>query len=276
MTKLNYLLGFICLSFAFTSCDLYQPIAYNVTTPNVPLLESVGDVQAMGAVGANHLELHGAVSPFNHVSLMGNFYAGVGRQQSSCFGIGTYYRLNRRFLFELYALTGKAVNNDDYEAEFTPLFSSNNYRNEHVVRNNYLYNSLQLNVGFNWNERGTYFFSSRFTRTFKHHYDYTLHEYSDQGSSAWSLLETTENHFRGSLDVMDFSLGYAWRMGKLKCQYQVTAFVGIGELTPEERAMLYYRPLMGSLTLGWEFDNVKRRKIIPPTKRHNSSEKSGI
>lgn len=268
--------GVISLIIALASCSYYQPVAYDITTPNVPLLESPGDFQGMGAIGINHVEGQLAVSPVNHVALMGNFYAGIGDMKSNSFGIGTYYRLNSRFLFELYALSGKASNSREVSVTRSPLFSSNNYKDDHFLDNNYLYEKLQLNVGFNWNERGTYFFSSGFTRTRNHHYDYTKNEYSDQGANYWSLIETTEHHFDGRIDMMDFSLGYSWHIGKLKCQYQVTAYVGIGKLTREERDMLYYRPLMGSLMLGWEFDNLKIRKPLKPSRSKMAIINQGI
>jgi hypothetical protein len=268
--------GVISLIIALASCSYYQPVAYDITTPNVPLLESPGDFQGMVAVGTNHTEVQAAVSPLKHVSLMGNIYSGAFKQKSNSYGIGTYYRLNSRFLFELYALTGLQSNSRSLTRTRSPLFSSTTYKDVHNLDNKYSYEKLQLNIGFNWNERGTYLFSSGFTRTRNHSYDYSKYEYSRDDYDPWVLIETTEHHFDGRMDMMDFSLGYAWHIGKLKCQYQVTAFVGIGKLTPEQREMLYYRPLMGSIMVGWEFDNIKSRKPLPPGGRRKATINQGI
>lgn len=266
MRKFNYLVGIISLCISFASCNYYQPVAYDITTPNIPLLESPGDCQGMVAVGTNHTEIQAAVSPLNHVSLMGNIYAGAFKQKSNSFGIGTYYRLNNRFLFELYALTGLQSNSRSVTQTRSPLFSSTSYKEIHKLDNRYSYEKLQLNVGFHWNDRGTYIFSSGFTRTRNHSYDYTMDEYSRDDYDPWLFNNSTEHHFNGSMDMMDFSLGYSWHIGELKCQYQVTAFVGIGEMSKEEREMLYYRPVMGSIMLGWEFDNIKRRQAAQTVK----------
>jgi hypothetical protein len=276
MRTFDYLFGLSCVCMFFASCGYYQPVAYDVTTPNVPLLEAPGDFQAMVGIGTNHTEIQAAVSPLKHVSLMGNIYAGAFKQKSNSYGIGTYYRLNNRFLFELYALTGLESNSRSVIRTRSPLFSSTSYKDIHKLDNRYSYEKLQLNVGFHWNDRGTYIFSSGFTRTRNHSYDYTLYEYSRDDYDPYSLEGTTEHHFNGSMDMMDFSLGYSWHIGELKCQYQVTAFVGIGKMSKEEREMLYYRPVMGSLTLGWEFDNLKRRKMVQPSRHQNSSENNGI
>jgi hypothetical protein len=263
MKKLIYLFSLILLTLVFESCDSYAPLAYQPTTPNIPLLEEAGDFQAMGALGLNHVELHGAVSPIKHFSLMGNVYFIEGGGKNNSFGIGTNMRINRDIFVELYGLTGIAERHVNYEKEYSPFMSSNNYRNVHISNFKYAYNALQLNAGYKCSPSGSLIFSTKFTRTTKYNFDYIKYSYSDQGSGSWSQTSVKEEHFSHGIDVLDISVGYAYRWKILKLQYQVTYPIHIDRYDAPNEEDLYITPFFGSLTVGFDFDNPRRRIAAP-------------
>lgn len=263
MKKLIYLISLVLLTLAFESCDSYVPLAYQPTTPNIPLLEEAGDFQVMGALGANHVELHAAVSPIKHFSLMGNSYQIKGGGKSNSFGIGTNMRINRNIFVEVYGLTGLAERHVNYEKEYSPFMSSNNYRNVHVSSFKYVFNSLQLNAGYKTSPSGTLLFSSKFTRTTSYNFDYIKYSYSDQGVGSWSQTSVKQEHFSHGIDVLDVSFGYAHRWKIFKFQYQMTYPLHIDRYDAPNEEDLYITPFFGSLTVGFDFDNPRKRIEAP-------------
>lgn len=245
------------------SCDTYVPLAYQPTTPNIPLLEEAGDFQVMGALGANHAELHAAVSPIKHFSLMGNTYLIQGGGKSNSFGIGTNMRINRDIFVEVYGLTGLADRHINYEKEYSPFMSSNNYRNVHVSSFKYRFNALQLNAGYKCSPQGTLLFSTKFTRTTRYNFDYIKYSYSDQGSGYWSQTSVKEEHYSHGIDVLDLSIGYSHRWNMFKLQYQMTYPIHIDRYDAPNEEDLHITPFIGSLTVGFDFDNPRKRRVAP-------------
>ena len=258
-----YLIGLILIVSSLYSCDSYVPLAYQVTAPTVSLLEQQGDFELMGAIGSNHFEVQSAVSPFKHAALMGNLYLGSGSNFSHNFGIGTYVNVHPSVLLEVYGLTGTASHNETVTKEFTPLLASNNYKNIHTSNYSYKYNSVQFNLGFKASDRGSYFFSTRYTRTRNHSFNYLRSEYSDQGSSGWSLLETSEQHYTGAMDMLNFSVGYSFWAGKMKGKIQLTSFKRIELSDKPDMSEIYFKPLLVSAVVGWDFDNPRKRPATP-------------
>jgi len=268
MNNCSHLVGLILIMSTLFSFDTYVPIAYQPTTPNIPLLEEAGDFQAMGALGLNHIELHGAVSPIKHFSVMGNVYFIEDGSKSNSFGVGTNMRISPKIFVELYGLSGLAERHINYEKEYSPFMSSNNYRNVHISSFKYTYNALQLNLGYKLDETESLLFSTKFTRTTKYNFDYIKYSYSDQGSGYWSQTSVKEEHYSHGIDMLDVSLGYAYRWKILKLQYQMTFPIHIDRYDAPNEEDLYISPFIGSLTVGFDFDNPrKRQKPVTPSSK---------
>lgn len=262
MKNNSYFVGLVLITSLLFSCDTYVPLAYQPTTPNIPLLEEAGDFQVMGALGANHMELHAAVSPVKHFSLMGNSYLIEGGGKSNSFGIGTNMRINRDIFVEVYGLNGLAERHINYEKEYSPFMSSNNYRNVHVSSFKYMFNSIQLNAGYKYSPKGTLLFSSKFTRTTSYNFDYIKYSYSDQGSG-WYQTSVKEEHYSHGIDVLDISIGYSHCWNMFKLQYQMTYPIHIDRYDAPSEEDLYISPFIGSLTVGFDFDNPRKRIETP-------------
>jgi hypothetical protein len=88
-------------------------------------------------------------------------------------------------------------------------------------------------------------------------------EYSDQGSSGWSLLETSEQHYTGAMDMLNFSVGYSFWAGKMKGKIQLTSFKRIELSDKPDMSEIYFKPLLVSAVVGWDFDNPRKRPATP-------------
>ncbi|MFM1998879.1 MAG: hypothetical protein RL204_826 [Bacteroidota bacterium] len=230
--RLIGLVGFISL---LTGCEVLEPTGYRMTTQNIPLLEEAGEVQVHGALGLNHVEGIFAVSPINHVGIIGSRYANSTRGKTDEIGLGLYYKFKNNFLLESYATIGRSDFSamSDIEGDGTDFFVD--YRTRTTNDFKYSARSVQLNLGYII-DRGAFSVSTKFTRANYDYYMYSKEVYSE------GLMENphvVESYFFNSFENKQFHAltiapTFSFKQGLFYFQTQLVFTNFIGNEKPYE------------------------------------------
>jgi hypothetical protein len=253
-------------------CGGVQPIGYRVTTQNVPMLEEAGEVQGHVALGINHTELIGAISPIKHIGVISSIYSNeLG--SSTEYGIGPYYTFRNGLKVEAYASAGRAYYFDEYGIERYGIATGSGRMTYHhsMVDFAYTKKNLQLNVGLK-TDYGTFALSGKWTRAYYDHYTYLSENYSRE---TWSTPLRMNTYFynsfgKTSYDLASLALTYSYKGKWIFYQTQCSLTTFVGGKMPFEPHSEFYRPILISTSVGFDI-NVYHARHKEAKKRRNSN-----
>lgn len=139
----------LCLVGALTGCHVFDPKGYRVTTQHTPLLSEAGQTKAQAALGANHIEVMGAISPLKHVGIVGSTYAN-DKGKTREFGIGGYHTWGYGFIAEGYLLYGESWYTDHKDVTKTDYPTTREAQVRYIddLSFDYKKRGIQLNLGY--------------------------------------------------------------------------------------------------------------------------------
>lgn len=263
------LIGLVCLVSFLTSCGVLEPTGYRMTTQNIPLLQEAGEVQVHGALGLNHIEGVFAVSPVNHVGIIGSSYVNSTLGKTDEIGLGLYYKFKNNFLIESYATMGRSDFSaiSDVRGDGNDIFLD--YRTRTTNDFKYSARSVQLNVGYLRN-RLAFSVSTKFTRANYDYYMYSREQYSE------GLMENphvVESYFYNSFEnkqfnALTFAPTFSFKQGLLYFQTQLVFTNFIGNERPYEPNGKFVPKAIWSTSIGFDiktkewFKDFKSRKAL--------------
>ena len=275
-TKASNLIFFnvsiVALLVLLEGCAGVQPIGYRVTTQNVPMLEEAGEVQGHMALGLNHSELIGAISPIKHIGVISSIYSNeLG--SSTEYGIGPYYAFRNGLRIEAYASAGRAYYFEEDGKERYGIATGSGRMTYHHSMVDFAYNkkNLQLNVGLK-TDFGTFALSGKWTRAYYDHYTYLSETYSRE---TWSTPLRMNTYFYNSFgktnyDLASLAFTYSYKAKWFYCQTQCSLTTFVGGKMPFEPHSEFYRPILISTSVGIDL-NVFRARHKEAKKRRNSN-----
>lgn len=250
---------------ALASCQVLEPTGYRVTTQNVPLLEEGGEVQAHGACGFNHVEGVFAISPINHVGIIGSSYINIDGGKTEEIGLGGYHKFENGFLIEGYASVGRS----HFSAVSDVLGDGNldissDYRTRSTNDFKYSNRSIQLNFGY-LREFGNFSISTKLTRANYDFYIYSKEVYSE------GLMENphvVESYLYNSFDNKRYNLltvapTYSYKQGLFYFQTQLVFANFIGSEKPFEPSGKFVPKAIWSTSIGLD---IKTREWLKERK----------
>jgi hypothetical protein len=206
-----------------------------MTTQNIPLLEEAGEVQAHGAAGFNHVEGVFAISPINHVGIIGSSYVNSTRGKTDEIGLGFYYKFKNNFLIESYATIGRSAYSaiSDIEGDGTDFFVD--YRTRTTNDFKYSARSVQLNVGYLRN-RVAFSLSTKLTKA---NYDYYMYSKEVYSEGLMENQHVVESYFFNSFENKQFNAltiapTFSFKQGLFYFQTQLVFTNFIGNEIPNE------------------------------------------
>ena len=142
------LLIFLCLAIlvGFSSCQ--SSATYLKTSTNTPHFEHVGEIQANGTMGFNHIEVGGAVAPAKNIGVIGNAYWELQEKSYYELGVGYWntYTKKKWLSLEGYVGYGRGFIDNRY-SDYNPL--NWDYSNNYDLRTNYNKFFTQVGAGVN-------------------------------------------------------------------------------------------------------------------------------
>jgi hypothetical protein len=259
-TILHFLLPLIFLA----SCSIQEP-GYLTTTPNIPGLSQKGESRCMGAMGIHHMEFQVAVSPLQHVVMLGNVYKSTENSYSFEGGLGGYIKPMPSTVIEAHALYSNA-NIDAVQKKSNLSFGFPSSTHFLVIKGKYqamaLQSGITLGNGIKYEDSNSYltfgikadFIQYDFLRR-----DYTV--YDGNGDERREELELQPGKKSGS--VLTLCMTGRTYIGRIGFMGQLAFHEGLNLYNSNFDNLPGYSPLW--LTFGLEMALGRNKHVARPT-----------